>query len=142
MIMKRLSVIHGVELDMAEITNIIMYSDKTQYLPNIQPFTNDPLILTQIQDYHIYEIKEIENILNLDDNLKSLIENTKRKRAHNAKKILFLNNLINIIDKSHKEEDEKKIVSYFDKYKQAKLALLKLKPIKEIQPVLHLDSIE
>ncbi len=61
-----------------------------------------------------------------------MIENTKRKRAHNAKKILSLNNLINIIDKSYKEEDEKKIVAFFDKYKQAKLAVLKFKPVKEI----------
>lgn len=49
-----------------------------------------------------------------------MIDNTKKSRSHTAKKIIQLNNLINCIEKSHKEEEEKKITSLFEKYKTSK----------------------
>ena len=51
-----------------EITSLIIYADKTQYLPNMTHSFTDPATLQAIGSYNIYEIKELDTILTLDSN--------------------------------------------------------------------------
>ena len=130
---------------------MIIYADKQQYLPNLQLQLDQAEHQGCVEQYHLYEIKSLEDILPLDHNQKAMIDNTKRIRSHMAKKISQLNNLVGTIDKAHKAGDEKKILISFEKYKATKQMALKLKPVvdlvkkkvkkqEEIKEDIHLDN--
>lgn len=82
----------NVEYQDDEITNIIIYADRKDYVSNQTQFDTD--LQKSIQKYCIYEIADIHTILDLDENQKVMIENVKKIRNHKAKKISLLNNLV------------------------------------------------
>lgn len=113
----------GMEVSEQDITNVIIYADRKEYVNSLYKWEGN------VDQFTIYETR-LEEWMEVDAKTKQKVEQVRKRRSVQSKRISSLNNLIQQIDKSTKNEENKRIKHAFEKYRQVKQIEEKMKQIQ------------